>query len=318
VRTHVDDSDAARSLAELEQRYLGALRVTRPPKSVATIAAVLSRFFAHLEREGIHDIRRVNEAHIASYVHHLATAPTRRGAPFAEWSKQSYLAAVRGFFRFLMQRNVLLMNPAASLTISKVQSLPRVLLTEAQARRLMNAPDSWTPAGKRDRALLEILYGSGLRAQECLSLDVGDIDLTRFVLHVRCGKGRRDRLVPLSGCAASALDLYLRDVRGAYLIDAREPALFLSARGRRLSRTRLQEIVSGYARVAGVTAHVTPHALRHACALHLLRGGASIRHVQVILGHSSLETTALYTRVDTRDLRRVVERSHPRERRALK
>jgi integrase/recombinase XerD len=175
----------------------------------------------------------------------------------------------------------------------------------------MAAPFPGSVLGKRDRAALETLYGTGIRRGECVRLDLTDLDLGQGVLLVRDGKGRKDRFVPVAGRAALALDLYLRE-RPALVSDPREGALFLSRFGRRLGKVGLAALVARHALAARVSAH--PHALRHACATHLLKGGADVRHVQELLGHKSLQTTALYTRVGVEDLRQVLARCHPRER----
>jgi len=198
--------------------------------------------------------------------------------------------------------------------IPTASPLPRVGVSEGQAARLMEAPPQETNTGKRDRAILETLYGMGLRRGECARLDVADVDLAAGTLLVRDGKGRKDRMVPVPGRAAAALSVYLRDVRRQLVVNPHEPALFLTAWwGKRLSEVSLSFLLRRHAQVAGI-ANVHPHALRHACATHLLRGGADVRHVQAILGHKKLQTTSLYTRVVIEDLRQVVSRAHPRER----
>ncbi|MGH9319151.1 MAG: tyrosine-type recombinase/integrase, partial [Vicinamibacteria bacterium] len=183
--------------------------------------------------------------------------------------------------------------------------LPRRVLTKAEARRLVNAPSRSSVQGQRDRAILEVLYGTGLRRGECLRLDVTDVDLAQELLLVRSGKGKKDRMVPLTRQAASALDLYLREGRPELVKDSLELALFLSKYGLRLSPTRLSELLSQHAQAARIEGTVFPHALRHAYATHLLKGKASIRHVQELLGHQSLQSTAIYTRVNIEDLHEV-------------
>jgi integrase/recombinase XerD len=179
----------------------------------------------------------------------------------------------------------------------------------------MNAPSPATNVGKRDRAILETLYGTGIRRSECVRLDIADVDLLSGVLLVRNGKGRKDRVVPVPARSARSLDLYLREVRPLLMRSISQQALFLTAWwGHRLSYATLAILVRRWGREIGVRA-LHPHALRHACATHLLRGGADIRHVQEILGHRWLKTTALYTRVTLDDLRKVIARAHPRERR---
>jgi len=182
---------------------------------------------------------------------------------------------------------------------------------------LMTAPSSSSWRGKRDRALLELLYGTGIRRGECVRLDVTDVDLQQGRLLIRNTKGKRDRIVPLAGRAAEALDLYVREVRPQLLQDPGERALFLSRyrkRAGRLADVTLAVLVRKHAAAAAI-ARVHPHLLRHCCATHLLRHGADVRHVQELLGHQRLKTTALYTRVSTKELLEVLDRCHPRDRR---
>jgi site-specific recombinase XerC len=176
-------------------------------------------------------------------------------------------------------------------------------------------PDPFTVRGKRDRAVLELLYGTASRVGECERLDLPDVDLLRGQLFVRLGKGRKDRVVPVVGRAAAALDVCLRDSRPEAVHDPRERALFLTTRGTRLPVKRIEDLVRSHAKAAGITVRVTPYTLRHGCATHLLQNGADVRHVQKLLGHACVNTTAIYTHVAPEDLRRAVEKAHPRERR---
>jgi site-specific recombinase XerD len=221
---------------------------------------------------------------------------------------------VKGFFGFLERHGVLLRDPALVLPVPQARRLPRAILSEAQARRLMAAPFAPSALGRRDRAILELLYGTGIRVGECERLDTTDLDLQEATLLIRDGKGKKDRAVPLGTQAARALDHYLTDGRPALLSRTSPAALFLARGGRRLLRQSIEKLVRVHARTAMIEPRISPHTLRHACATHLLRGGADVRHVQALLGHKSLTTTARYTRVDTKDLREVLERAHPRER----
>lgn len=278
---------------------------------------VLPRLFRHLRWQRVRDARSVRELHLIRFARYLSEAPSRHGPEGATLSlvtQHCYLQAVRGFFAWLVRSRVLLKNPAQELPEPRILRLPRRVLTEVEAHRLMNAPSGSSLLGRRDRALLEVLYGTGLRRGECLRLDVADVDLGEELLLVRNGKGKKDRMVPLTARAASTLDLYLREGRPELMNTPGEPALFLSNRGRRMSRSLLSVLLSNHARAAGIKGAVFPHALRHAYATHLLKGKASIRHVQELLGHKSLEATSVYTRVSVEDLREVLARCHPRER----
>ena len=271
----------------------------------------LPRFFHHLREEGVRDVRAVSDTHLAAYARRLERHRTKRGEPLAAASRAGALVIVRRFFAFLLVRGEILTNPALTLKLPKARHLPRGILTEAQARRLMATPFPGTKVGKRDRAILELLYGSGLRIGEAVRSDLSDLDLRERVLLVRNGKGKKDRAVPVTGRAAAALELYLRESRPE-LAKSSDPALFLATHGRRLGVAGLRLQVERHGRAIGVK--LIPHGLRHTCATHLLKGGASIRHVQELLGHKRLTTTALYTRVRVEDLRQVIARAHPRER----
>lgn len=281
------------------------------PETHRNSALGLRHFFEHLKLSGIRDVRRVTEEHVVSFVRRLATRTSERtGRCLGVGTQAGYLAAVHAFFHFLHSQHLVLMDPARGVPLPKLHRLPRAL-GEREVRRLMSAPDAWTAKGRRDRALLELLYGTGLRLSECVRLDIQDLDLDSGTLLVRDGKGRKDRYVPLSGQARGALDLYLRESRPLLARASRgyEGALFLTKYGKRLGSVR--RLVRGWGAAAGVVA--TTHVLRHSYATHLLQGGASVREIQALLGHKSLSTTALYTKVDTRDLARMLTRCHPRE-----
>jgi len=243
---------------------------------------------------------------------------TPRGTPMSLTTQSIYLQRVRQFLCFLERKRVVLKSPAAELSLPVASSLPRRVLSEGEVSRLMEAPWPGSWRGKRDRSLLELLYGTGIRRGECVRLDVTDVDLQQSQLLIRNGKGRKDRLVPLAGRAADALDIYLTEVRPLLLEELGEKALFLTRYRktvRRMAEVTVTAILRRHAEAAGLTG-VHPHALRHSFATHLLRHGADIRHVQLLLGHQRLKTTALYTRVTLFELAQVIERCHPRERRS--
>ena len=300
----------AADLGALLTRYVEELRVRRYSVSSLEKARVeLPRLIHHLEEMGIRDARAVTEEHLAAYARHLERRKTHWGTPLAASSRASALSTMRRFFAFLAKRGHLLHDPAQAIPLPRRARLPRGILSESQARRLVAAPFPGSRIGKRDRAILETLYGTGIRLGEAVRADVSDLDLREGVLLVRSGKGKKDRVVPVEGRAALALDTYLADARPE-LVKRVDQALFLSRDGGRLSMVGLRAVVQRHGQAIGV--HVSPHMLRHTCATHLLRGGADIRHVQELLGHRSLATTALYTRVAIEDLRQVLARAHPR------
>jgi integrase/recombinase XerD len=293
-------------IEELQARHLSRHYVWQAKK-------VLPPFFAHLAGHGIKDVCAVSEEHLLSYARLLRTRTTNKGTPLASDSQANYLRGLRAFFAFLMKHGRILRNPAVNMPIPRKSRLPRTVLSETEARRLMSSPSPWTIMGRRDRAILETLYGTGLRGGECVRADLQDLDLQMRLLLVRNGKGRKDRMVPVPAQAVLALVDYLRESRPELVRRGDEVALFVSARGTRLQTPALRRIIRVRAQDVQIARAVFPHVLRHTYATHLLNGGADVRHVQKLLGHEHLETTALYTRVAIRDLQRVMARSHPRE-----
>lgn len=269
------------------------------------------------EHHHIEDPRDVREEHLVAFAHELKRRQGRRGVMLSPATQAHYIRTAAAFFTFLAKRGTLLQDPAAEITVPEFERLPRAVLTTVQAARLMNAPSPYSQLGKRDRAILELLYGAGLRREECVRLDVTDVDLQQARLLIRNGKGRQDRVVPIPGRALVALECYLVEVRPEYIADPRERALFIGlghrGRGGRLSANGVYKVVVDAARHAGL-GHVHPHVLRHTCATHVLQGGADVRHVQELLGHRGLRSTQIYTRVNAADLKAAIERCHPRER----
>lgn len=295
--------------------YLDVLHVRNYSHSYMHSARLVLDFFGqYLRSQGVRDIRRVSEVHVTRFAAYLPTYESQRfRVPLAVTTQRFYLGCVRGFFAYLEQAEVILRNPAADVELPRVHRLPRGVLTVAQAQKLVTTPNPWTAIGLRDRAMLEVFYGTGVRLSECLNLSLSDLDMQQGVLLVRNGKGRKDRVVPVPAQAAKALDRYLVDARPLLVRDPRISNLFLSSRGRRMSQSNLSSMLHGYGREAGIPWNVSPHALRHTCATHLIKGGADVRHVQKLLGHAELDNTAIYTRVAVKDLHEVMRKRHPRE-----
>ncbi|SMC23155.1 tyrosine recombinase XerD subunit [Desulfacinum hydrothermale DSM 13146] len=221
------------------------------------------------------------------------------------------LAAVRSFFRYLESKDLIEKNVASRIAFPKIPaSLPKVLSGE-QVEAILQMPDPGTPLGMRDRAILEILYATGLRVSELVELRFSQINLEAGFLIVR-GKGDKERLVPLGEWALEALKTYLD--RGRPRLAGREDrdVIFLNAQGRRLSRQGVWKMVKKYAVRAGVSKTVSPHVLRHSFATHLLENGADLRSLQVMLGHADISTTQIYTAVARERLKRLHQIHHPR------
>lgn len=221
------------------------------------------------------------------------------------------LAAIRGLYGFLVRTERAGSNPAELVSSPKrSEKLPTVLTTE-QMRSLLERIPARTPLELRDRAMLELAYSCGLRCEEIVNLDVGALDFETEQLRV-LGKGSKERLLPVGEPAQQALRRYLDKGRHALVADPREQALFLSKSGRRLSNSDITRRLGLWTREAALAAGVSPHALRHSFATHLLEGGADLRTIQELLGHASISTTQIYTRVDAARLRDTYAASHPR------
>jgi site-specific recombinase XerD len=221
------------------------------------------------------------------------------------------LAAIRGLFDFLVRSDRVGQNPADLVSSPKrEQKLPRVLSGE-QVRSLLERIPARTPLELRDRAMLELAYSCGLRCEEIVNLDTGSFDFESEQLRV-LGKGSKERLLPVGEPAQRALRNYLERGRHVLAADRREPALFLSKSGRRLSNSDVTRRLALWVREAALAAGVSPHSLRHSFATHLLEGGADLRTIQELLGHASISTTQVYTRVDAARLREAYAATHPR------
>jgi integrase/recombinase XerD len=237
------------------------------------------------------------------------------GAPYSSADQHHRIGCIKTLYRFLHRRGFVLFDPSAAMEYPRGEKkLPRGILNVEEARKLVEAPDLTAPMGLRDRAILETFYGTGIRASELARLRTLDVDTEVRVLRVRLGKGRKDRNVPLTRAAADAIEDYLARARPGLPNAARSPLLFLAQRGGPMYSSALNDVVQRWAKRARVRKKVTCHILRHSMATHLLRCGADIRHIQVLLGHASLSSTERYTHVEIHDLQEVVKRAHPRGR----
>ncbi len=210
----------------------------------------------------VRDLRAVSEAHVIEYARIVAETKTERGTRYTAATQRSYLMTVQRLFRYLERQGVIFQDPTLNLVLPSWKKLPRAVLNQAHARRLIANPDTLTPRGRRDRALLELLYGTAIRVGECERIDLKDVDLARGQLMIRSGKGRKDRVVPVVGRAAAALDVYLKDARPELVKDPREPALFITSWGTRVNTKRIQDLVRTNAKAAGIDIRVTPHTPR--------------------------------------------------------
>ena len=266
----------------------------------------LNQFLRYLAGRDVSSWQDVGRAQILDYILHL------KERDYASSTVARKIAAVKSFFHFLVREGVLRDDPTAAVDSPPVDKhLPRPLSPEEMARLLAEPAKSSTPKASRDWALLELMYATGMRATEVIRLKMDAVDLEEGT--VRCvGKGDKERILPLYERALGALGAYLENGRDRLLHGRDERALFLNHRGHPLTRQGLWLIVKEYAEAAGIERKVTPHVLRHSFATHLLDGGAGLREVQQLLGHSNISSTQVYTKVSTRRKRETFDRAHPR------
>jgi integrase/recombinase XerD len=298
-------------MRDLVDEFLGYLAVERgsSPNTVAAYRRDLTTYLGFLAERGIVDPSSVTRDDVTDWIVSLRTSG------LAPSSVERKVSAVKSFHRFLVREGSTENHPTARLSLpKKTVRLPDVISIE-DAERLLSQPFPDGPLGLRDRALLEGLYGCGLRASEAVGLNLADLDTAAGFVRV-FGKGSKERLVPITGIAVTALDAYLRSgrpylrTRKSVAVDG--AAVFLNARGGRLSRQALFRLVRAYGSRVGLELH--PHTLRHSYATHLLQGGADLRVLQEILGHSDISTTQIYTHVDRRHMREEYLSTHPRAR----
>lgn len=251
------------------------------------------------------ELEEVNEDTILSYLKFL------KDHGKANSSISRTISAIRGFYAFTYREGLMEHDPATNIASPKQEkSLPQVL-TAGEVTGLLDAPVTDTPAGIRDKAMLETMYATGMRVSELVSLDLGDIDT--HMGYVKClGKGWKERIIPMGSVACFWVETYLQSSRGRMLQGRREKALFVNARGKRLTRQGFWKIIKGYAKKCGISKPVTPHILRHCFATHLLENGADLRSVQEMLGHADISTTEIYTHLTKAKLKEIYDRTHPR------
>jgi integrase/recombinase XerC len=301
-------------------RYLVA-EVNASPHTVSNYRREIAQFMAYARQRGVTAWGQVTPALIRGWLADLH----RLG--YAKASVARRISELRSFYAFLVRVDAVAENPVEGISAPRLpQRLPRPL-TEEEVRALLAAPDPSTPAGQRDRAMLELLYAAGLRVSELLGLDVAALDLAQAQVRV-VGKGDKERIVLMGVPAVQALRAYLEDGRQKLLAAAvksarpgesatpprsrQTNALFLNRFGQRLSVSMFTRILRRYARAAGIKHRVTPHMLRHSFATHMLNRGADLRSVQELLGHETPATTQIYTQVSQTHLRATVLRAHPR------
>jgi integrase/recombinase XerD len=289
---------------DLVESYLDAVWMERglAENTLSAYRTDLRRFAAWLSQ---HDrsLLTATRADLLEYLANLAGAPPR--------SVARRLSSLRRFYQYLMRHGRIAEDPCARVEAPRIgRSLPTTM-SEAEVEALLQAPDPGVRVGLRDRTMLELIYATGLRVSELVNLKLGQINYQQGVVRIM-GKGGKERLVPLGESALDWLERYLREARPQLLVAGRGDALFPSPRGGAISRQAFWYAIKRYATIAGISKPISPHSLRHAFATHLLNHGADLRVVQLLLGHSDISTTQIYTHVAKERLKQLHAAHHPR------
>jgi integrase/recombinase XerC len=292
---------------DLLDKYIRHLGVERglSQYTVRNYSTDIQGFLDFLGRNGVSSLEKVDRSIMRRYLVWLHEQNTARG------SVSRKLSALRSFYRYLNRENLVSADPLSTVSAPKLEKRLPTFLTMDEMAKLLKAPDVSTPQGLRDRAILELLYASGLRLSEIVSLDLSDVDLNSRRIRA-FGKGSKERIVLMGIPAAKALQRYVKQGRTKLLGKKNTQALFLNRFGNRVAERRIQYIIKKHARQAGLDTRVFTHIFRHTFATHMLDGGADLRAVQELLGHVRLATTQVYTHVSQNQIRRTYLAAHPR------
>ena len=281
-------------------------------QSVEYKRASLMWFLEWCCERGITRIQDITRPVLQRYQRHLFHAVGRNGKPMSIAGQCNRLTAIRTWFRFLMRENLILYNPASELELPKRERrLPKHTLTVQEAEQVLSQPDLNTPTGIRDRAMLEVLYSTGIRRMELIGLCIADINAGAGIVSVRQGKGRKDRFVPIGERALAWIAKYLDDVRPQHGVPSNPDPLFVDEAGQVLDPHRVSRAVKKYVNAAEIGKRGSTHLFRHTMATLMLENGADIRFIQQILGHAMLSTTEIYTHVAIHKLKEIHTATHP-------
>jgi len=266
----------------------------------------ISQFLEFARERGAESPEDIKKSHVTLYLGGLRQA----GRAAATVNRNT--ASIRSFFHYMLKERVIVQDPSTDMESMKPDKKPPMVLSVQEVEKLLASPDGKSPQGMRDKTMLELLYATGIRVSELISLNVEDVHTG--MKYARCsGASGKERVVPIGNIAAECAALYVADMRDKLLRkDEQEPALFLNSLGGRLTRQGFWKIIKKYAREAGIGEDITPHTLRHSFAAHLLEGGADLRSVQQMLGHADISTTQIYNGIARRNMKEVYESHHPR------
>lgn len=305
-------------LEELSDAFAEHLRINNYSRETIIRHSYCVRDFYEflVKKTDIEDITRIDKQTVLEYQKHLFYRPSKRNpqGKLDPWTQAKMLSTLNIFFKFLVRSNRLLFNPAQGVELPKQQKkLPRAVMTKREIKKLLIQPDTSTLLGYRDRTMLELLYSTGIRVNELRNLTIYDISLSEGLLKIVQGKGRKDRVVPLGSIACEYAKEYAEKIRPQWANNKSGDYLFLNRRGGQFSKTGINYMVKTYAKQANLSKPITTHSIRHTCATLMLESNADIRYIQELLGHRSIESTQIYTKVLIGSLKKVHQKTHPRE-----
>ena len=302
-------------LAEAVRAYVNAMLAQgRGRQTIKGTQSALKELTAFLASIGVERIEQLDHDALMQYREELAWRLTPKGTPLGANSQSNLLGNLRAFCRWMVDQDWLVSDPTKRIPNPKKQKhLPRSILEPKEIQAIMQQPDLSTATGYRDRVILEVLYSTAMRREEAANLKLEDMDTDNGYAVIRQGKGSKDRVVPLGHSVCQLIDTYLAGIRIDWIGAEANQYLFLNRFGQGMDPNAIWAVVRKYARLANLKKPVSTHTLRHSCATHMLRNGAPIRHLQEMLGHESLETTQIYTRVTINELKKIHAKFHPRE-----
>ncbi len=304
------------TISQLIEKYRESMKVRNlAEKTITGAIRYLNKFFEYIEKEhSVTELDHITKDVIYDYQVYQYEKTNKSGKLNSVAEQNNAIKPVKQFFRFLKEYEYIVSDPASEIAYAKEpKRLPRGVLTQSEARKILHAPETTSAIGYRDRTVMELLYTSGIRKSEAINLKLTDVDYDDGLLRIGQGKGKKDRIVPIGKIACRYLENYVKSVRPEFIKDPYNNYLFLSMKGNRLSRNRVWVLIKKYTKQAKIKKNVYPHTFRHSCATSMLKNKADIRSIQELLGHSSLDSTQVYTKITITDLKEVHTRCHPRE-----
>jgi integrase/recombinase XerD len=302
-------------IQQLIPDYLEELKlINRSIHTITNTKNILKQLILFLETKEVYGLNQLGGEILLLYQEELLYRLTAKGKQLSVRTREKHLCTIRGFLNYLYEKDYLAVDLCKVIKLPKQpKPLPKVILDESEIKKLLLAPDMQTNDGYRNRIMLEILYDTGIRAAEMAAIKTRDLDLTNGYLTVRSGKGDKDRVVPINSRVCELIQQYLLMIRPCMVKGKDDGYLVLNKDGNGMTPHAVWAIVKRCTKLSGLKKNITTHTFRHTCATHMLKNGAPIRHIQELLGHESLESTMIYTKVTINDLKEIHAKYHPSE-----